>query len=150
MASASAHAFERCEPFSVFSDHAVQKHAYIDHGDEGPSVGDRRISYSALRNEAGETVGHLDGETNAMHPDADGNPRTSGEVILQFPDGVIFYKVPPHRPLRDITDLSKPIAQPDALRIIVGGSGVFAGATGTVSLVRDDTSTEFIIDVSCK
>jgi hypothetical protein len=150
VATAGAHAFERCEPFSVYSDHAAQKHAFIDHGAEGPSVGDRRITYTPLRNAAGDIVGDLDSEVTAMHPDADGNLRTSRDVILQFPDGVILYKILPHRPLHAINDLSGPIAQPDATRLITGGSGVFDGARGTVSLVRDDTSTEFIINVSCE
>lgn len=150
MATAGAQAFERCETFSVFSDHAAQKHAYVDHAEEGMSVGDRRITYTPLRNAAGDIVGDLDSEVTAVHPDADGNLRTSRDVILQFLDGVILYKILPHRPLRAINDLSGPIAHPDARRIITAGSGIFAGATGTVSLVRDDTSTEFVVNVTCR
>ena len=148
--AAGADAYERCEPFSTFTKRADHKHAYFDHGDDGPSVGDRRIAYSPLRDAAGEPIGHLDAEVTVVHPGPDGELRTAYDFILQFPTGVILYKIVPHSPRRAVDDVSGTTTQLDATRIIVGGSGVFAGASGSVEIIRDDVDSEIILSVSCE
>lgn len=146
--ASGAHASETCKPFSVFSNNDDQKIAFVDHGVEGLSVGDRRIVYAPLHDAAGELVGHLDSETTHMHPDGEGNTRTSTEVTLQFPNGVITYKVVPLQHVPDFNDTSG-LVVPDALRFVSGGAGVFAGASGAVDVERSDDSIELLVDVSC-
>ena len=41
MATVNAQAFERCEPFTVFTDHDAHEITLIDLGEVGPSIGDR-------------------------------------------------------------------------------------------------------------
>ena len=148
--SGGAQAYEKCEPFSVFSNIAEQKRVAIDHGDKGPSVGDRRIASWPLRDENGDVVGQFDAEGTAHHPDSDGNLRSSADVMVQLPTGVLLYKVVPAPAMRDfIGDTSGPAVQPSAARVITGGSGVFEGATGTVDITRGDTTVEYRFNVSC-
>lgn len=150
MASPGARAFERCEPFTVVVDHGEVQVEFVDHGDEGPSVGDRRIVYMPLHDEAGEVIGHLDGELTAMHPDDEGNLKISSEATLQFPDGVLVYKLVPHRAVGDISDPDVVPTHPDPLRLIVGGSGVFAGASGSIEMERHDDHTVQTVNVTCR
>jgi len=150
MATAGAHAFERCEPFTVFADHASHEITYVDLGDEGPSVGDRRIFHGELHDDAGKVVGRVDGESSVIYSDDEGNTRTIANVVYQFPTGVIVYMITPAGFARDFGDASAPLLpSAEAARIIVGGSGVFAGASGSVDVTRGDDKSETRVNVSC-
>jgi hypothetical protein len=149
MATSAAHAFERCEPFTVVVDRTEVKAEFVDHGDQGPSVGDRRIVYMPLHNEAGDVIGHLDGEFTAMHPDADGSIKIASVSLMQFPTGVLIFKLTPQRAVEDFSDAGAIPPPSEAARIIVGGSGVFAGATGTIEVERRDDTIVHTIKVTC-
>jgi hypothetical protein len=155
MPTAGAHAdaqpFQSCEPFTVFSDHDAHKITFIDLGEKGPSVGDRRIFHAPLHNEAGDVVGRLDGESTVIDTDDEGHTRTFANIVYQFPTGVIIYMITPAGYARDFGDASAPLLpSTEADRIIIGGSGVFAGAWGSVDVIRGDKSTETKVNVSCR
>jgi hypothetical protein len=151
MAPGAAHAVERCEPFTVFHDHATHKRSFVDHGDQGPSVGDRQISSAPLRNAAGDVVGHLDVESTLVHGDDAGNGRLIADLVAQFPTGMIILKIPPSPYRHDFDDASKfPAPSADIARVIVGGSGAFLGASGTVEVDHRDDSTEMKFNLSCR
>lgn len=145
-----AFAYEKCEPFTVVTTNDSHEMTYVDLNEEGPSVGDRRVFRAILQDKGGQVVGRTDGHTTVLYSDAEGNARVVVDLMLQFPTGVIFYKITPavtEADLADATQLLFPSTASD--RIIVGGSGVFAGAWGTVDVVRGDGASDLIINVSC-
>ncbi|MCP4385017.1 MAG: hypothetical protein GY798_27000 [Hyphomicrobiales bacterium] len=151
MTSAGAHAFERCEPFTVFADHDSHEITFIDVGEEGPSIGDRRVFHGVLQNEAGDPVGRVDGESSVIYSDDEGKRRTIANVVYQFPTGVIIYTITPALHTQDFGDASAPLLpSSEAARIIVGGSGVFAGAWGSVDVIRGDKTSETKVNISCR
>ena len=96
-------------------------------------------------------VGRVDGESTVIHSDDQGNTRTIANVVYEFPTGVIVYMITPAGYVRDFGDSSAPLLpSSEAARIIVGGSGVFAGAWGSVDVIRGDKTTETKVNVSCR
>lgn len=148
--AAGAQAFERCEPFSVYLIEDSRKRAYIDHGDAGPSVGDRRINSAVVADESGEPIGRYDSEASAVHAGDAGEMRLSGRAQIQFEDGAITYETLAAPAARAFDDTGGGAAHTDTLRLITAGSGVFAGATGTITAVRGDDGDCLDVDVSCR
>ncbi len=145
-----AQAYESCEPFTVVTTNASHEMKYIDVGEEGPSVGDRRVFRATLQDETGELVGQTDGYTTVLYSDSEGNARVVVNLVLQFPTGSILYTITPaitESDLADATELLFPSTGSD--RIITGGSGVFAGAWGHVDVERGDGVSNLILNVSC-
>lgn len=148
--SANAHTQERCEYFTVYANLDTFQIEVIDLGDEGPTIGDRRIGFYPLLNKDGEVVGQLDFEAVQMQPDQQGTARSSSHLTLQFPSGVIFYRVLPYIPNSGFDDDTVPIAPEETLRIITGGAGTFANASGTVEFKHSDGMSESAINVTCE
>ena len=57
LVSTEAEAQDTCAPFSVFVDRSTEQITFIDTGEEGPSVGDRRFYAAVLICEAGDEIG---------------------------------------------------------------------------------------------
>ncbi len=151
MGTAGGHGFERCEPFTVFTEHGSHEITYIDLGEEGPSVGDRRIFHAPIHNEAGDVIGRIDGESSVIDRDDDGNARTIANIVYQFSTGVIVYMITPAGFTHDFGDTSAPLLpSTEAARFIIGGSGAFDGAWGSVNVVRGDKTTEVKLNVLCR
>jgi hypothetical protein len=145
-----AQAYERCEQVSVFSGTEDVLRHHVDHGPEGDSVGDRYVGHRPLFAKSGEVVGHEDWVFHVLHSMNEGETRIYGDWIMQFPTGEIFYKSAPTTTLRPLSGTG-PLTPSDVPRIIIGGSGVFTGASGTIEYVRHDVGKrEYVVKVSCK
>ena len=148
--SAEATAYEACEPFSVVTTNASHDMTYIDVGEPGPSVGDRRVFRATLQDENGAMIGRTDGHTTVLYAGEDGKSRVLVNLVLQFPTGTILYTITPaitDTDIADATELLFPSTGSD--RIITGGSGIFSGAWGNVDVVRGDGASELIFNISC-
>ena len=145
-----ARAQERCEQFSVFSGTEDVLRHHVDHGPAGDSVGDRYVGHRPLYAKSGEVVGHEDWIFHALHSMNEGETRIYGDWIMQFPSGEIFYKSAPTPTLRPLNGTG-PLTPHDVPRVIIAGTGVFAGAYGTVEYVRHDVGRrEYIVKVKCR
>jgi len=121
-----------CGTFTVYYD--PQSREYVDHGAEGPSTGDQRISMGHLLDEEGNQVGVVDIVTTVLTA-----PEGEDQAIL-----AIFYHAFDNGSLTSVartvipnaSDLNRGTpANPE--RPITGGSGDFAHATGTVTSVHN-------------
>ena len=145
----AAQAQDACEPFSAVTPHGSQVRTYVDHLDEGQSIGDQHIATGPVHNEAGDVIGHFEAISVVTHLHDDGTPRAHADVAAHFPEGVIVYKVLSAPNVRSVDDTSGPHLSTEAVRLITGGSGVFEGATGTIELTRRDGQTVSIVNISC-
>lgn len=149
LGSASAQAYQVCEPFTLHTDIATWDTEHLDHSDEGLSVGDRRHTFGELRTDDGEVVGYFDGSGTVRHADADDNHRTASDVVVQLETGVLLYKVAPGRPVGDFSEAGANIPF-ETTRVIYGGSGAFMGALGTVNIDRVEDTLALTFDLSCR
>lgn len=141
---------EKCEQFSVFSGTEDVLRHHMDHGPEGDSVGDRYIGHRPLYAKSGEIVGHEDWVFHVLHSMNGGETRIYGDWIMQFPAGEIFYKSAPTPTLRPLSGTG-PLTPGDVPRLIIGGTGVFAGTSGVVEYVRHEVGRrEYVVKISCE
>jgi hypothetical protein len=145
----ASHAQSACEPFSVVVPHDVQVRTYLDHAAEGQSIGDQHIATGPLHDVDGEVLGRFEAITVITHLDDSGTPHTNTDVSVHLHDGVIVYRVLSAPVTRDVSDTSGPHNSTEAARLIVAGSGVFAGATGDVELSRGGSHSSAVMNVSC-
>lgn len=147
---ATGHAFEKCEPFVVVAPSDGRQIEFLDHGLEGASPGDVRVGGGPLVSESGDLVGEISWIATVVQPGEDGGIRQVSDGALMLPTGEILYKQLPGRSHRDpgMTPLSS--APAAASRIITGGSGVFAGGSGTIAWTRDENDhLTMSVDVTC-
>ncbi|MEM7445943.1 MAG: hypothetical protein AAF414_21655 [Pseudomonadota bacterium] len=121
--------------------------AFIDHGDEGVSVGDQRVLRFDLTTQDGEAIGHQQVLATVVHGSLEGEHEMMIDGTAVFNAGLI--RVSTIGPLRDPADTST--ASADTLDWNVdGGTGVFIGAYGTMTTVpRGDGSYHVVFDISC-
>ena len=122
---------------------------YLDQGDEGPGPGDLRIGRRALVDEAGNPVGYH--RWVLMNLDA---PSGSGELseyygshVLDLEDGQIYYQV-----LAEVVGPSQNTEQAstgDYTGVVVGGTGAYSFARGTVDRSFDGLKGTFTINIRC-
>jgi hypothetical protein len=120
-----------CAPFTVMggSQRSVE---YLDFGNDGPGTGDTRIGRRALVDEAGNSVGyHRWVIVNLNAPPAAGERSESyGTHVLNLADGQIHYQV--------LAEVVKPpddtaqVSVADYTGVVVGGTGAYSFARGTV------------------
>lgn len=136
-----------CAPFTITSSQRTAH--FLDLGDEGPGSGDVRIGHRALVDEAGNRVG--DHRLIDIYLDT---PPGSGEVgeaymihVVKLADGEIYYH-----------SLSETVAPPhdtaqrsvgDFTGVVVGGTGAYRFARGTVDQKFDGPRSTYTFDIRC-
>ncbi|MEM8589708.1 MAG: hypothetical protein AAGG65_16735 [Pseudomonadota bacterium] len=147
---ATGHAFEECTPFTVMVASEGRQIEIVDHGAEGVSPGDQRIGVARLMTEDGDDVGEIHWVATVVQPHEDGSSRLISDGVLRLPTGDVMYRMLPEATFRDpdVTPLSA--APVEATRLITGGTGVFAGATGDLAWERQDNDDlTFTMNVTC-
>jgi hypothetical protein len=116
----------------------------IDNPPAGKSPGDVRAGWRMLADEAGNAVGSVQFVATLTEPGAPGGDVLAGEYFIRLPDGYIasqtVYQLP------DSTDTSQK-AQ-NAVLVVTGGTGPYAGASGTIELVAG-TAPRYVFDLHC-
>ena len=146
----TGHAIETCEPFAIVSPNEGRMIEFIDLEPEGVSPGDFRVGLGPLVNQDGDVVGEIEWIATIVRPDSEGNTRQMADAVLRLATGDILYRMLPERTIREgnITELS--VSPVEATRLITGGTGVFANASGDVAWDRDDEDNiTFTVNVTC-
>ena len=134
---------DACAPFTVSAgdERSVE---YVDHGNEGPGPGDLRIGRRALVDEAGNTVGYHRWVLISL----DAPPGSGyGTHVLNLDDGQIHYHI-----LSEVVGPFHNTEQAsvgDHTGVVVGGTGAYSFARGTVDRSFDGLKGTFTINIRC-
>ncbi|WP_421725998.1 allene oxide cyclase barrel-like domain-containing protein [Bauldia sp.] len=143
--AASAHT--TCAPFQAVSE--LDTIHFIDHGEDELSPGDQRVLKFMYFDTDGNRIGTQHTTTTVMHPhpeDGDGHALMANAVLV-FDAGTLRTSL--FSQLRDPTDTSQSSVDPVEW-VVLGGTGVFAGATGNTRPVpRGDGTYDVEIDIVC-
>ncbi len=106
----------------------------VDHGDDGPSVGDRYIYRNPLVDDAGEEIGYSSGSCDVVAVEAGADQHYVCYFVISLADGDI------------ITMGEESLYDASATLAVIGGTGIYTGATGVstyeVVAVTDQEWTE--------
>jgi len=116
----------------------------VDNPPEGKSPGDMRAGWRKLADEGGKPVGTVQFVATLTEPGAAGGDILAGQYYIRLPDGYIssqtVYQLP------DSTDTSQKAS--NAVLVVTGGTGPYAGATGTVEIVAGE-APRYLFDLRC-
>lgn len=117
----------------------------VDNPPEGKSPGDVRAGWRRLADENGTAAGTVHYVAVLTEPGAAGGDVLAGDYYVRLGAGTIaaqtLYQLP------DSTDTSQK-AQ-NAVLIVTGGTGVFAGAGGTIEIVAG-AAPRYVFDLTCR
>jgi hypothetical protein len=122
---------------------------YLDQGAEGPSPGDLRVGRRTLVDEAGNPVGYhrwvhiiLDAP-----PGAGERSENYGNHVLNLDEGQIYYQV-----LAEVVgppENTEQASAGDYTGVVVGGTGAYSFARGTVERSFDGVKGTFAVEIRC-
>lgn len=148
-AFASSQAAADCEPFSVHAgdERTVQ---YLDHGESGPGFGDIRVGRRSLVDDEGNGIGYhrwLLFQLDTLTPDGEELSESFGDHVLSMDEGDIYFRIlgesvaPSHETHRPtVTDFTG---------VVIGGTGAYKFARGTVDRSFDGHRGTFALDIRC-
>ena len=117
----------------------------IDNPPAGKSAGDVRAGWRRLADEGGAAMGTVHYVAVLTEPGATGGDVLAGDYYVRLATGTIaaqtLYQLP------DSTDTSQK-AQ-NAIMIVTGGTGIFAGAGGTIEIVAGE-APRYVFDLACR
>jgi hypothetical protein len=142
-----------CKPFTAFSPADSREVYFTDvDGDGQVSVGDKRVGRRGLKDTTGNNIGDRYWIITVDKVDRPGTAvRRHQETVNIFEDGIIFasYDIGAPNKATDVTDrISLP--QGGNAMTIVGGTGAYAGARGTIAAKVDGNDISFSFDLTCK
>lgn len=116
----------------------------IDNPPAGKSPGDVRAGWRKLADEAGNAAGSVQFVATLTEPGAPGGDVLAGAYFVRLAEGYIasqtVYQLP------DSNDTSQK-AQ-NAVLVVTGGTGPYAGAAGTIEIVAGD-APRYVFDLHC-
>ncbi|MEM8590051.1 MAG: hypothetical protein AAGG65_18485 [Pseudomonadota bacterium] len=147
-------AWAECGPFSGMVLNETSQNNFGDTDQSGDlSAGDKRYVSNTLNDPDGNAIGlHLlVANITEVRDDGSLGPRILDNFFV-LDDGIIFTAstptVAPTNTL-DNTDVNPVGAGNTRERAILGGTGAYAGATGTLTLTFNDDDVEMAFDMTC-
>lgn len=142
---------QACERLELLSTNADREVHFVDFDGDGPSVGDRRIGHRHLVGQDGTVVADRMWTVTVHEVDDAGEPTvTTSESVTAFPDGTVFSMIDNRDPTNVADETRRHSNAQRPPQAIIGGTGAYAGATGTVEVIRgDDNLMTFIFDLDC-
>lgn len=116
------------------------------------SVGDKRVGRRGLKDATGNNIGDRYWIITVDRIDRPGTAvQRHQEIVNVFEDGVIFasYDIGAPNKTTDVTDRVS-LPQGDNVMTIVGGTGAYAGARGTIAAKVDGNNISLSFDLTCK
>ncbi|MCP4386052.1 MAG: dirigent protein [Hyphomicrobiales bacterium] len=134
-----------CGKFNVYPGEVEVRH--VDHEESGLGVGDSRIGLVRIYNEQRTEIGFESFHSKIVPGNEDGYYRLVLNAHMTLPNGYISY-IGTYR----MSDPSKPSPpQTDNSYPVVGGTGEFAGARGSVRFFNDDEGRRVAaFDLTCE
>lgn len=117
----------------------------VDNPPAGKSPGDVRAGWRRLADENGVAAGSVHYVAVLTEPGADGGDVLAGDYYVRLAAGTIAAQT--LYQLLDSTDTSQK-AQ-NAVLIVTGGTGAFAGASGTIEIVAGE-APRYVFDLACR
>jgi hypothetical protein len=150
LVAASSNADAACGPLTVTSVSGTREVHFRDQdGSGGITPGDTRTGEMALVNADGSTAGKIHWLATVQATDADGKPTAYDEVqVFTFDDGAVF-TVNRHAPAASFEETTTTIVPTGATRRIVGGTGAYAEASGTMDITVDGLDFTYRFDMTC-
>ncbi len=144
LAAGTAHATEPlCGAFTLVGGEKGVN--VVDNPPAGKSPGDVRAGWRRLADEDGAARGTVHYVAVLTEPGAAGGDVLAGDYYVRLEAGTIaaqtLYQLP------DSTDTSQK-AQ-NAILIVTGGTGIFAGAGGTIEIVAGE-APRYVFDLACR
>jgi len=145
-----SHADAACGPLTMTSVPGTREVHFRDQDDSGGiTPGDTRTGEMALVNADGSTAGKIHWLATVQATDADGKPTAYDEVqVFTFDDGAVF-TVNQHAPAASFEETTTTIVPTGAKRRIVGGTGAYAKARGTMDITVDGVDFTYRFDMAC-
>ena len=142
-----------CEPMTVYGPADSRHVEFHDHdASGGASPGDKRFGRRVLRDNDGNEIGAKLHIVEIRETNAEG-AATKGTThfVFMLPQGEIFSVMEVERTRTDVTDTSQPSLPADLRRVtnIMGGTGIYAGASGTVEYVYEDGDGIYEVKADC-
>lgn len=138
-----------CKPPTIMSDGSQRAVQYLDFGEEGPGAGDVRIGRRAVIDEAGNSLGYHRWVLVQLDPAPGSGERSEsyGIHVLNLEDGQIYYQFLSEaiRPPHDTGQTSVGAYT----GIVVGGTGAYSFARGTVELSVDGLKSTHAFNIRC-
>jgi len=141
-----------CSPITLMSPDEHREVHFVDFDGDGVSVGDRRIGHRRLFDEDGSFVADRMWTVTVHEVSDAGEPTmTVSETVTSFEDGIIFATIDNREPV-DVHDSSRIHSNAQqGLQTIVGGTGAYAGAGGTIEIVvGDDNHLTYVYAPTCQ
>ncbi len=118
----------------------------VDHAPAGKSLGDERVGWRALADEAGNPMGTANFVVTMTRPGAQGEKDlVAGQFFITLPDGWIAAQT--IYGIADVADTSQKAAS--AVLVVTGGTGPYAGAGGTITIGSGD-APGYVFDLHCR
>ena len=151
LALSAAGAWADCAPMTVKSIPGTREAHFTDNDASGAaSQGDMRNGEIALQTENGTPVGKEYWLATVQAVDAGGKPTTYDEVqVFVLGDGAIF-TANALEPAASYEEPETTIVATGSKRRIVGGTGAYAGAHGTMEMTVDGTDFTYRFEVQCQ
>jgi hypothetical protein len=128
----------KCQPFDAHSSGEFrERHSQDLDGDGALSKGDKRIGHRVLQDAQGNKIGDRYYATTTLVVDAnDKEIDRVTETVNVFGEGAIFAT-------------KQRVSGKDLPSNIIGGTGIYAGAQGTVTVERDGKANVYHFEVTC-
>ncbi|WP_421725193.1 hypothetical protein [Bauldia sp.] len=141
-----------CDELTLVSMNDHREVHFVDFDNDGPSIGDRRIGHRRLVDKDGNVIADRVWTVTVQEVDDAGEPTvTASEAVTLFEDGNIFTRVDNRDPVNvdDLTTMHSNAQRPP--QAIIGGTGAYAGATGTLEVIRGkDNQMTFVFALDCQ
>ncbi|WP_421725997.1 hypothetical protein [Bauldia sp.] len=142
-----------CEEITVFGPEGGRHVEFFDFdGSGGLSAGDKRIGRRVLEDSSGAAIGAKLHIAEVLETNDQGQAvKGFTHFFFVLPEGEIFSTMAVDQARADAADTSRPALDLDLRRItnIIGGTGIYEGATGTVEYVYDDGTGIYDVKARC-
>lgn len=143
---------QACDHLKLLSTNDDREVHFVDFDGDGPSVGDRRIGHRRLVGQDGTVVANRMWTVTVLEVNGAGEPTvTTSESVTAFPDGNVFSMTDNRDPTNVADETTRHSNAQRPPQSIIGGTGAYAGATGTVEVIRGDNNLmTFVFDLECQ
>lgn len=152
-ASGHAEGERKCESFFVFGPFSTATTEFADlDSNSNASTGDKQLGQIHLHNDIGDQMGERSWVVTVLDLNDDGSLESAfAESISSFYDGAI-YTVTKIRdmPANSFEDGQLVVEWSELTSPIIGGTGAYAGASGTVTAALGEDGIDYRFELSCE